>query len=147
MSEQVSVIITQKERYQFVVDFGEEIDSLIADEPAPLGDDKGPAPTHLLLAGVANCLSASLFFALSKFKQDADGIQTTARCTVDRNAEKRLRVLRIDVDMHLGKPGAQIEHLDRILGQFEEFCTVSQSVRAGIPIHVSVRDGDGVQIK
>lgn len=147
MSETVSVIITQKDRYQFVVDFGEEIAGIVADEPAPLGEGTGPAPTHLLLAGVANCLSASLYFALSKFKQDANGIQTTARCTVDRNEAKRLRVLRIDVDMHLGRPGGQIEHLDRILGQFEDFCTVSASVRAGIPINVVVRDGDGVQVK
>ena len=147
MAETVSVTITQREKYQFVVDFGEEIASMIADEPVPLGDGLGPAPTHLLLAGVANCLSASLHFALGKFKQDADGIQATARCTIDRNEAKRLRVVAIDVDMHLGRPGAQIEHLDRVLSQFEDFCTVSQSVRAGIPINVTVRDGDGVVVK
>jgi hypothetical protein len=34
-----------------------------------------------------------------------------------------------------------------VLGQFEEFCTVSQSVRAGIPIRVQVKDARGAILK
>ena len=36
---------------------------------------------------------------------------------------------------------AELEHLDRVLMQFEEFCTVSMSVRQGIAIDLQVRDG------
>jgi len=147
MSESVSVTITQKDNYQFVVDFGAGIAEMLADEPAPLGKGEGPAPTHMLLAAVANCLSASLLFAIKKFKQDPGGITTTATCRVDRNESNRLRVLEIDVAIRLGREASAIEHLDRVLGQFEEFCTVSQSVRAGILIKVGVTDGSGQRLK
>lgn len=147
MAETVSVTITQKQNYQFLVDFGEAMPSLLADEPAPLGQGEGPAPTHMLLAAVANCLSASLLFSLQKFKQDAGGITTRATCTVDRNENNRLRVQQIDVTIQLGKEGAELAHLDRVLGQFQDFCTVSQSVQTGIPIKVSVTDGKGLRLE
>lgn len=145
MAETVSVTITQKQNYQFLVDFGEAIPGLLADEPVPIGKGEGPAPTHMLLAAVANCLSASLLFSLQKFKQDAGGITTTATCIVDRNESNRLRIQQIDVAIQLGKEGAELTHLDRVLGQFEDFCTVTQSVQAGIPVKISVTDGKGVR--
>ncbi|NMM05264.1 OsmC family protein [Polaromonas sp.] len=147
MAETVSVTITQKQNYQFLVDFGEGMPELLADEPAPLGQGEGPAPTHMLAAAVANCLSASLLFSLQKFKQDAGGITTKATCIVDRNEKNRLRVLQIDVTIQLGKEGVELAHLDRVLGQFGDFCTVSQSVQAGIPIKIAVMDSKGVRLE
>ena len=147
MSESVSVSITQVDNYRFTVDFGVNLPALIADEPAPLGAGSGPSPIQLLLAGVANCVSASLLFAFGKFKQDPGGIFTTATCRVDRNERNRLRVIGIDATIRLGRAGAQLEHLDRLLSQFEEFCTVSQSVQAGIPIVVYVEDATGAVLK
>lgn len=146
MSDSVSVTVTQQNKYQFLVDFGAAIPQLLADEPAPLGADTGPSPDHMLLAAVANCLSASLYFALQKFKQDAGGITTTATARIGRNEENRLRVLDIAVTIRLGKGGAEISHLDRVLAQFESFCTVTQSVRHGIPISVAVEDGQGARV-
>jgi hypothetical protein len=34
-----------------------------------------------------------------------------------------------------------------VLEQFERFCTVSESVKAGIPVAVSVADRDGTRLK
>ena len=147
MSDTVSVTITQRSRYQFLVDFGAEIPALQADEPAPLGAGEGPSPNQLLLAAVTNCLSASLFFALQKFKQDAGGITTTGTARIDRDEDNRLRVQDIAVTVRLGKDGGEIEHLDRVLAQFEAFCTVTQSVRHGIPVAVTVEDNRGVRVK
>ncbi|MEO6352633.1 MAG: OsmC family protein [Burkholderiaceae bacterium] len=147
MSETLSITITQKENYQFLVDFGDAIPGLLVDEPAPMGDGLGPAPAHMLLAAAANCLSASLLFSLKKYGQDAGGITTRATCTIDRNANNRLRIMGIDVMIQFAQDGASINHLDRVLGQFEEFCTVSQSIQAGIPIKVSVTDGHGKRLK
>ena len=96
---------------------------------------------------MANCLSASLTFALTKFKQDPGALTTVARATVGRNEANRLRVQRIEVDIRLERPGTAYEHLERVLGQFEEFCTVSMSVRQGIPIDVRVIGGDGQVLK
>jgi hypothetical protein len=49
--------------------------------------------------------------------------------------------------LHLGVVATQLEQLDRVLGQFEAFCTVSQSVGQGIPIEVKVLDADGLVLK
>ena len=146
MADIVSVTVTQKQNYQFLVEFGDGMPGLLADEPAPLGKGEGPAPTQMLLAAVANCLSASLFFSLQKFKQDAGGITTKATCIVERNESNRLRIQQIDVEIQLGKETVKLTHLDRVLGQFEDFCTVTQSVQAGIPVKISVKDSNGVRL-
>lgn len=147
MSEQVVMTITQTADYKFEVDFGAAFSPIMADLPPPLGEGSAPSPEHLLLAAVANCLSASLLFALRKFKQNATDIKTTISCTVDRNADKRMRVTQITANINLGKAANEFEHLERILSQFEEFCTVSQSVQAGIPLQVNVMDSTGAVLK
>ncbi|QBM29468.1 OsmC family protein [Hydrogenophaga pseudoflava] len=147
MSDNASVTITRQSGYQFLVDFGETLPQLLADEPAPLGQGAGPAPDHMLLAAVANCLSASLLFSLKKFKQDPGALIATATPEMGRNENKRLRIQRIHVQLELGKTAAELEHLDRVLAQFEEFCTVSMSVRQGIAIDLQVRDGAGAVLK
>ena len=147
MSDNALVTITRQSGYQFLVDFGEGLPPWLADEPAPLGEGGGPAPDHLLLAAVANCLSASLLFALQKFKQDPGSLVATATPVVERNDQKRLRITGIRVQLSLGKAAAEIEHLDRVLAQCEDFCTVSMSVRQGIDISVQVRDSTGAQLK
>ncbi|MBV8107051.1 MAG: OsmC family protein [Hyphomicrobiales bacterium] len=147
MSETICIKITRQEKYRFLVDFGESISSMLADEPPPLGDGAGPSPERLLAAAVANCLCGSLLFAIGKFKGDPGHMRATATCATGRNADNRLRVTHIDVEIALGAKAEDIPHLDRALAQFEEFCTVSQSVRAGIPFAVSLRASDGSVIK
>lgn len=147
MSEQTLVTITRQSGYQFLVDFGKGLPTWLADEPAPLGQGTGPSPDAMLMAAVANCLSASLLFALQKFKQDPGTLVATATPTVERNEHKRLRITGIRVQIALGRAAAEIEHLERVLSQFEEFCTVSMSVREGIPIAVEVTDSSGATLK
>ena len=147
MSETICVTITRQEKYRFLVDFGENIPSTVADEPPPLGDGAGPSPERLLGAAVANCLCGSLLFAIRKFKGDPGHMSATATCETGRNENNRLRITHVKVDIALGAKAEQLPHLDRALAQFEEFCTVSQSVRAGIPFAVSLRASDGSVIK
>ena len=139
--------ITQTDRYRFEVDFGAAFLPFAIDEPQPIGDATAPAPEQLLAASVAYCLSASLFFALTKYRQDAGPIRASAECTVERNDTGRLRVTSIDVAIRLAADADALQHLDRALAQFEPFCTVSESVQAGIPIHVSVTDGNGRRLR
>ena len=80
MSESTqSVSLIQVQDYQFDVGFGAAGPALRADEPPPLGQGSGPSPVQLLAAAVGNCLSASLLFALRKFKQ-ATGAAELCRC-------------------------------------------------------------------
>jgi uncharacterized OsmC-like protein len=147
MTEHVSVTITRQDKYRFLVDFGPGIAEAVTDEPAPLGDGAGPSPQQLLAAAMANCLSASLVFAIAKFKGDPGRLTTTALCEIGRNEKNRLRVTGMNVTMTLGTAPESLDHLDRALAQFEDFCTVSQSVRAGIPFSVTVKGPDGRLLK
>lgn len=121
--------------------------TLLSDEPAPLGESAGPSPLHLLSSAVGTCLSDSLLFALRKYKQSPEPLSCELETSVERNAQGRLRVSAIHAKLHLGVPAASLAHLERALAQFEEFCTVTQSVRAAIPVSVQVFDAQGVQLK
>jgi organic hydroperoxide reductase OsmC/OhrA len=92
-------------------------------------------------------MSASLLFALRKFKQKPEPLTTDVSVTLGRNAENRARVLGMAARITLGVPAASLEHLDRVLATFEDFCTVTASVRASIPITISVFDSTGAQLK
>ena len=142
-----TVTLTQVDDFQFDIHFGAELPALRADEPAPLGQGMGPSPVQLLAASVGNCLSASLLFALRKYKQAPEPISTEVSAEVGRNAEGRQRVLGMVVRLTLGVPAAGLQHLDRVLGSFESFCTVTQSVAPAIPVDVQVFDSAGARLK
>lgn len=143
----VSVALQQHADYRFEIRFGENIPGLIADEPAPLGKGEGPSPAQLLCASVGNCLSDSLLFALRKFKQAPEPLHCEVQAEVGRNPEGRLRILGIHATITLGVAGNTLEHLDRALAQFEEFCTVTQSVRQAVPVRVTVIDSAGQTLR
>ena len=147
MTDEISVTVTRQDKYRFLVDFGPTIAETIADEPPPLGDGAGPSPSQLLAAAVANCLSSSLVFAIGKFKEDPGHLTTTVTCEIGRNDRNRLRVIGMKVTITLGVAPESLDHLDRALAQFEDFCTVSQSVRTGIPFSVTVMSSDGRVLK
>ncbi len=141
------VVLRQQQDFQFAIDFGTGQPPLIGDEHPPLGQGQGPTPVQLLAAAVGNCLSDSLLFALRKFKQAPEPIRCEVTAEIGRNAENRLRVLGLNVVLTLGVPAASLQHLDRVLAQFEAFCTVGASVAQGIPLHVSVFDANSQQLK
>ncbi len=147
MSEKICVAVTRQDKYRFLIDFGPGIPQTAGDEPPLLGDGAGPSPEQLLRTAVANCLCSSLLFAANNFKGDPGRLTATATCETGRNENNRLRVKHIKIDIALGASPEQLPHLDRALAQFEEFCTVTQSVRAGIPVTVSLQGPDGRGLK
>ena len=146
-TESPRIDLVQLADYRFASRFGPGLPELQADEPPPLGTGAGPSPVQLLAAAVANCLSASLVFALRKFRIAAEPIAAAASAVVGRNEAGRLRVQRIAVTLTLGTPAGGVENLERALARFEEFCTVTQSVRAAIPVDVEVRGADGRRLR
>ncbi len=143
----VQVSLVQQNDYRFDIQFGGAIPVLTGDEPAPLGTGLGPSPVQLLTAAVGNCLSDSLLFALRKFKQAPEPMRCDITSQVGRNPEGRLRVLGMTAQLTLGVPAASLQHLDRVLEQFEAFCTVTQSVGQGIPITIEISDSTGQRLK
>lgn len=146
-TQEFSLTLTQESDYAFRVEFDDTaIPALHTDEPAPLGGDRGPNPSRLMVAAVANCLSASLLFALRKFRNAPGTIVTRATARLERNKNKRWRIAAIEVDLQLADAAGSLQHAERALAQFEEFCIVTESVRSGVPVMVRVRDGQGVTV-
>jgi uncharacterized OsmC-like protein len=143
----IELSLEQVEDYEFRVRFdGTAIPDLLTDETAPLGGEKGPNPSRLLAAGVANCLAASLLFALRKFKNAPGKLGAKIRATLARNEHGRLRITHMAVELQMADAAAALEHVDRALAQFEDFCIVTESVRQGIAVDVSVRDASGTVV-
>ncbi|MGA7802623.1 MAG: OsmC family protein [Gammaproteobacteria bacterium] len=131
--------------YEFRVRFDwEGVAELAVDEPRPLGQQRGPNASRVLAAAVANCLSASLLFCLRKSHLQPAGMKATVTGAMARSEHGRLRVggldVRIDVS-GLDRAG----RLGRCTDLFEDFCVVTESVRQGIPVAVTVRaDGEDI---
>lgn len=144
-SPDIRVMLEQEGPYAFKVNFeGAGLAALHTDEPAPLGEGAGPNPSAILLTGIANCLGASLLFALRKFRNAPGPIRAEIVARKERNAEGRWRIPRAEVTIHLSDKAADLEHFDRVLAQFEQFCIVTQSVREGVDVAVRIVDADGV---
>lgn len=133
-----AISMEQVDGYEFRVRFDkEQFEELSLDEPAPLGRDSAPNATRVLAAAVGNCLAASLVFCLKKSGHTLEGIRSDVRVSIVRTEQKRLRIGAIDVTLH-PRIAADSEALARCLGSFEDFCVVTQSVRAGLDVRVHV---------
>lgn len=149
MSESLSfkIELEQQSDYEFRVKFDwPQVDELLLDEPAPLGGSAGPNAARLIGAAVANCLSSSLLFCMRKFKQTPGTLRAEVTGELARNEQGRLRIGRYDVTIRLSDEAGAIQHFDRCLAQFEDFCVVTESVRHGIPVGVRVIDAGGVEV-
>ena len=137
--------LEQQEGFEFRVRFDwPGAPELLLDEPEPLGRRRGPNAARLVAAAVANCLSASLVFCLrSKFRQNPGPVRAMATGRLERNDKGRYRIAGIDVTVSLAEKFGDLPHQERCLEQFEDFCVVTQSIRAGIPVNVSVVDAEG----
>jgi uncharacterized OsmC-like protein len=125
--------------YKFKVEFdGENIPDLMVDEAEPIGLGAGPNPTRLLAAAVGHCISSSLIFCLQKARVGVKDLETTVKTSVAKNEEGRWRVSGIDVQLRLEVNEKDKVRVPRCLKIFEDYCTVTQSVRKGIPVNIKV---------
>ena len=147
MSEPLTfgVEVEQREGFEFRVRFDwPQVPELVLDEPEPLGKARGPNAARLVVAAVANCLAASLVFCLkSKFRQNPGPVRAMASGRLERNERGRYRIAGIDVVLSLAESFGDMPHQERCLEQFEDFCVVTESVRRGIPVAVTVVDAAG----
>lgn len=128
---------------RFVVDFDPDGQvglgqrEALLDEPPPLGEGAGPNAARLVAAAVGNCLAASLLYCLQRARAEVGEVAVTVTGTLVRNEAGRLRIgsLSVELDPQLSDGAAALE---RCLPLFEQFCVVTESVRAGIPVSVKV---------
>ncbi len=145
MDNEFKLSLELLEDYKFVIDFG-QFGEVISDEPEPLGSGEGPNPSRMLAASVANCLAASLIFALRKYKDDPGKVSADVSGKLER-VDGRWRITNIGVELFLGNDQDALPHLSQALEQFEDFCGVTQSVRNGIDVDVKVYDSNNTKVK
>jgi uncharacterized OsmC-like protein len=125
--------------YRFTATFDDLPGASIAfDEPAPLGAGSAPSAAAVLGAAVGNCLAASLTFCLRRARVDVTGLEARVSTRVARNERGRYRIEAIEVELDPALADAAGK-LARCAELFEDFCIVTESVRRGIPVNVSVK--------
>ncbi|MFW9942179.1 MAG: OsmC family protein [Candidatus Thorarchaeota archaeon] len=121
-------------------------DCYIDEENRDEVDMLGPNPSRLLALGVLGCLSASFIFCLKKRNFKVDDFIAEAEVVITRNEKGFLRIKKIDVNIQ-----PKITDLDTLkrakqclksakdgVSFFEQYCIVTQSVRSGIEVNVSL---------
>lgn len=138
-SEQFTVSLVLLEGYAFRVDFVDDaLEPLHTDETPPLGAGRGPSPSRLLAAAITNCLAASLAHCLRRARVEITQLTATATVSIGRNARGRLRIQRMAVQL---SPEIGAEHsaqIARCTEVFQEYCTVTASIREGFEIVAEV---------
>jgi uncharacterized OsmC-like protein len=126
--------------YEFRVKMDkEQFQEVLMDEPPPLGKDKAPNASRFLAAAVGNCLSASLLFCARKSRVEIVGVHTEVTVRYTRNEQGRIRIGKIDVQVEPRFAETDPARMQRCLEIFEDYCVVTQSVRKGIDISVSIK--------
>jgi len=109
-------------------------------------DMLGPNPSRMLALGVLGCLSASFIFCLKKRNFRVDDFNSEAEVTLARNEKGFWRVKKIDVDITpifedpeaLKRAQQCLKPMKDGVSFFEQYCIVTQSVRAGIDVNVNL---------
>ena len=126
--------------YEFRVKFDKpEYGELHLDEPPPLGKDTGPSAGRLLAAAVGNCLSASFLFAARKNGANITGMRADVQVDIVRNENRRMRIGRLAVVLEPSIAAGDAEKAAKAAAMFEDFCTITASVRQGIPVDVTLK--------
>ncbi len=105
-----------------------------ADSPEAIGPD----PSRLLTAAVMGCLNASFAFCLKKARVPLKSMKAEGEFISKRNEKGFWRVTQINVELC---PEIEIEsgipRMEKCIEIFHDYCTVTQSVRQGIPVNVT----------
>ena len=121
-------------------------DCYIDEEHSQEVDMLGPNPSRLLGLAILGCLSASFIFCLKKRKFKVDDFSAEAEVIISRNEKGFLRVKNIDVNIkpNITDPDA-LKRAKQCLKTakdgvsfFEQYCTVTQSIRSGIDVNVTL---------
>jgi uncharacterized OsmC-like protein len=92
----------------------------------------------LLGAAIGSCLVSSLLFCLAKARVPLENMRARVNVEKVRNERGRLRIGSIKVGLALDVADEYRERFERCRSLFEDYCIVTESVRAGIPIEVAL---------
>jgi organic hydroperoxide reductase OsmC/OhrA len=108
-----------------------------SDEPDPVGDNSGPSTPALLGSALGHCLSAALLEALRHAHVDVSGCETDAVAVVIPNEQGLPRIDHVAVTIRPRIP-ERSHKADHCADIFQNYCTVTQSVKRGVDVRVHV---------
>jgi organic hydroperoxide reductase OsmC/OhrA len=108
-----------------------------SDEPDPVGDNAGPSTPALLGSALGHCLSAALLEALKHAHIDVSDCETDAVAVVIPNEKGLPRIDHVEVTIRPRIP-ASSRKADHCADIFQNYCTVTQSVKRGVDVRVQV---------
>jgi putative redox protein len=114
---------------------------LVVDQPQESGgDDVGPTPTELFVAGLATCVAfyAERFFV--RHGISADGLRVD--CDFDVSSKKPTRVGSIELQVTL-PPGFEHERKAALLAVIEH-CTVQNSLRQPPEVRITLKEREAL---
>jgi len=111
--------------------------SILADEPNPIGDNSGPTPVDLLLAGYAGCFEMSWLALCSLSNVKVEEIKVKISAKIDRrdsiggpnDPPRRLQSLQITSIIKTAESEAK---LSRVLAKVIRGCPVGGSIHPDI---------------
>ena len=110
---------------------------LVTDQPiSDGGDDAGPTPTELFVAGLAACVG---FYAERFLRRHGTDAGLSVTCDFAMSADRPSRVA--SVDLRIDVPGQLREDLREALLRAVDHCTVHNSLRTPPAVRVEIRDG------
>jgi uncharacterized OsmC-like protein len=125
--------------YKFnVISDVDYIPDILVDETKPDGEGLGLNPPRLLAAAVGHCMSSSLIYCLKKARIPIKNLETTVKTNLFRNEAGKRRISSIDIQINLKVSEKDEPRINRCLTLFEDYCTVTQSIRKGIKVNLTI---------
>jgi len=109
---------------------------LVSDQPMDAGgEDTGPTPTELFVAGLAACVG---FYAERFLRRHGSAEGMTVTCDFAMSTDRPSRVA--SVDLRIDLPGPLREDLRDALLRAADHCTVHNSLRTPPAVHIEIGD-------
>ncbi|HKK04801.1 MAG TPA: OsmC family protein [Gammaproteobacteria bacterium] len=136
-----TVRLQHLDKYRFQSQAGEDGNDhgvpFVSDEPDPVGDASGPATPSMLGAAIGHCLSASLLECLRRARIPVSKFEADVESVVQPNEDGLPRITEVLVHLQPTISPDGNRH-GRCADIFENYCTVSSSIKRGIAVNVDV---------
>jgi len=136
--KEFKIEMEQVKDYEFLVKFDDLAETLLMDAPPGVGRNAGPCPTQMLAAAVGNCLTMTLVLFARKAGLQLTHVRAAVKARLVRGENGLPRIGVIQVELDPGLAEADQERAAACLNAFENYCAVTESVRAGIDVRVAV---------
>jgi uncharacterized OsmC-like protein len=133
------IVVEHQENDRFTMSVGRH--ALTVDQPVSAGgDDAGPTPTELFVAGLASCVGFYAGRFLRRHGISASGLRVECDFAMSEGTPARVSAIDLRVVVPAGVPASRMPALQRMV----EHCTVHNSIVIAPDIRIAVDAGEQV---